>query len=95
MNRKQQRSDHHRQFFKMNFTKLSDFLMKMLYAVILLFILFDLSVCEYENTWNFYYEQPCCGNQNGHHIRHHRGKIVITFFFLHFIYEVYLQLHFI
>lgn len=29
---------------------------------------------EYENTWNFYYEQPCCANANGHHIRHHRGK---------------------
>uniref|UniRef100_A0A182TTT2 Uncharacterized protein n=1 Tax=Anopheles melas TaxID=34690 RepID=A0A182TTT2_9DIPT len=39
---------------------------------------------DYENTWNFYYEQPCCGSGqsnvggisiNGqHHLRHHRGK---------------------
>uniref|UniRef100_A0A182NI72 Secreted protein n=1 Tax=Anopheles dirus TaxID=7168 RepID=A0A182NI72_9DIPT len=37
---------------------------------------------DYENTWNFYYEQPCCGsgqsNVGGigftgqHHLRHHR-----------------------
>lgn len=32
------------------------------------------AVSEYENTWNFYYEQPCCSSSNGHHLRHHRGK---------------------
>lgn len=33
--------------------------------------------CDYENTWNFYYEQPCCGgNNNGqHHLRHHRDHV--------------------
>ncbi|XP_055528942.1 semaphorin-2A isoform X1 [Wyeomyia smithii] len=33
--------------------------------------------CDYENTWNFYYEQPCCGgNSNGqHHLRHHRDHV--------------------
>lgn len=36
---------------------------------------------DYENTWNFYYEQPCCGGSSSggaqHHLRHHRGKLVI------------------
>lgn len=37
----------------------------------------DTALCDYENTWNFYYEQPCCGNPTGfssHHVRHHRGE---------------------
>jgi hypothetical protein len=43
-------------------------------AFILLSIL-DTGLCDYENTWNFYYEQPCCSTPTGqHHLRHHRGK---------------------
>lgn len=37
-------------------------------------LLVDIINCEYENTWNFYYEQPCCSSQSGHHLRHHKGK---------------------
>lgn len=41
----------------------------------------DTATCDYENTWNFYYEQPCCGsgssNSGPHHLRHHRGKFNI------------------
>lgn len=40
--------------------------------------LLDYSVrADYENTWNSYFEQPCCGNNNGqqHHLRHHKGNI--------------------
>jgi len=30
---------------------------------------------DYENTWNLYYEPPCCtGSAAGHHLRHHKGK---------------------
>uniref|UniRef100_A0A182U8Y6 Uncharacterized protein n=1 Tax=Anopheles melas TaxID=34690 RepID=A0A182U8Y6_9DIPT len=31
---------------------------------------------DYENTWNSYYEQPCCGGTtNGpFHLRHHGGR---------------------
>uniref|UniRef100_A0A182NI70 Uncharacterized protein n=1 Tax=Anopheles dirus TaxID=7168 RepID=A0A182NI70_9DIPT len=31
---------------------------------------------DYENTWNSYYEQPCCGGTaNGpFHLRHHGGS---------------------
>lgn len=40
---------------------------------------------EYENTWNFYYEQPCCGTTPPHNVasnsingqvphRFHRGR---------------------
>lgn len=49
-------------------------LLQLIYTIIVLLLIIDSSVCEYENTWNFYYEQPCCGNSNGHHLRHHRGK---------------------
>lgn len=44
----------------------------------LFFVLIDSAACDYENTWNFYYEQPCCGSSSSssgpHHLRHHRGK---------------------
>lgn len=32
----------------------------------LLFLVFYVmyAACDYENTWNFYYEQPCCGGAN-------------------------------
>lgn len=39
---------------------------------------------DYENTWNFYYEQPCCGNTNGqHHLRHHRGENETAYLFIY------------
>lgn len=48
---------------------------------LLCFILIDTATCDYENTWNFYYEQPCCGSSSSsstpHHLRHHRGKFAI------------------
>lgn len=52
--------------------------MQLFYVILVLFLITDFGVCEYENTWNFYYEQPCCGNSNGHHLRHHRGKYNIV-----------------
>lgn len=34
---------------------------------------------DYENTWNFYYEQPCCsGNDMSSHARHKRGNTNAT-----------------
>lgn len=50
------------------------------YILMAILIVADSTVCEYENTWNFYYEQPCCTNLNGHHLRHHRGKYRHKFF---------------
>lgn len=42
---------------------------------VLFLLVIDNVYCDYENTWNFYYEQPCCGSPSGqHHLRHHRGK---------------------
>lgn len=35
--------------------------------------------CDYENTWNFYYEQPCCGNEVSNYAKHKRGKLYIFF----------------
>uniref|UniRef100_A0A336MJD2 CSON000679 protein n=1 Tax=Culicoides sonorensis TaxID=179676 RepID=A0A336MJD2_CULSO len=55
----------------------------MLLAFLFLFcILIDTVTCDYENTWNFYYEQPCCGtggtsNSGPHHLRHHRDNTII------------------
>ncbi|XP_065078888.1 semaphorin-2A isoform X1 [Ochlerotatus camptorhynchus] len=45
--------------------------------LLLMLLLLDGARCDYENTWNFYYEQPCCGsNGNGqHHLRHHRDHV--------------------
>lgn len=44
-------------------------------AMFVMLISVDYILCDYENTWNFYYEQPCCGNTNGqHHLRHHKGN---------------------
>lgn len=41
---------------------------------VLVTIIVDTAVSDYENTWNLYYEQPCCGGSTaGHHLRHHRG----------------------
>lgn len=43
--------------------------------VLLLLNFVDYAYSDYENTWNLYYEQPCCmGGNNQHHIRHHKGK---------------------
>ncbi|KAH8319899.1 hypothetical protein KR074_008957, partial [Drosophila pseudoananassae] len=31
---------------------------------------------DYENTWNLYYEPPCCtGSSLGHHLRHHKEHV--------------------
>lgn len=44
-------------------------------VIIFTSIIIDTIVSEYENTWNFYYEQPCCNLLIGqHHVRHHRGN---------------------
>lgn len=46
-------------------------------VVLSLCLMLDTALCDYENTWNFYYEQPCCSNPTGfssHHVRHHRGE---------------------
>jgi len=36
----------------------------------------DYARADYENTWNLYYEPPCCTGASavGHHLRHHKGK---------------------
>lgn len=36
------------------------------------------SPSDYENSWNFYREQPCCGSyaKTKHHFRHHKGKFL-------------------
>lgn len=47
-----------------------------IHIVLVLFLIIDIGICEYENTWNFYYEQPCCSNSNSHHLRHHKGKYI-------------------
>lgn len=51
---------------------------------------------EYENTWNFYYEQPCCGSSPAHEMgnningqvphRFHRGRysIIIIIYFIRY-----------
>lgn len=51
-------------------------------VIVLITIIVDTAVSDYENTWNLYYEQPCCGNTAGHHIRHHRGKCFFFFMFM-------------
>lgn len=48
------------------------------HIILVIFLIIDVGLSEYENTWNFYYEQPCCGNSNGHHLRHHKGKYVLA-----------------
>lgn len=55
--------------------------MKAIFISILLLGLTEFAFGDYENTWNFYYEQPCCGNTNGqHHLRHHKGNGKLTNF---------------
>lgn len=57
-----------------HFYKMFDIYVKLALIIVSICMLINIANCEYENTWNFYYEQPCCGNVNGHHIRHHRGN---------------------
>lgn len=50
-----------------------------LQLLLLLFIIYnvDYARADYENTWNLYYEPPCCTGAAaavGHHLRHHKGK---------------------
>lgn len=66
------KGDFRHHLFELN--KMPQVLFKLALGIVSLCLLVDIAHCEYENTWNFYYEQPCCGNLNGHHIRHHRGK---------------------
>lgn len=49
-------------------------LLQITHIVLAALLLIDIVNCEYENTWNFYYEQSCCSSQSGHHLRHHKGK---------------------
>ncbi|XP_055308240.1 semaphorin-2A-like [Sitodiplosis mosellana] len=35
----------------------------------------DKGFCEYENSWSFYYEMPCCSHSNSHHLRHHKENV--------------------
>lgn len=67
---------HFKQFSTMDRKYLSNrgLYLQFIFITLILCLMIDISVCDYENTWNFYYEQPCCGNSNGHHLRHHRGK---------------------
>ncbi|KAI8128918.1 Semaphorin-2A [Lucilia cuprina] len=44
--------------------------------LLLLLNFVDYAYSDYENTWNLYYEQPCCmGGNNQHHIRHHKDHV--------------------
>lgn len=49
-------------------------LLQATHFILALLIIINIVNCEYENTWNFYYEQQCCSSSNGHHLRHHKGK---------------------
>lgn len=67
---------HAKGLFAMNkreFT-VTGFVLQATHIALVLFLIIDVGFCEYENTWNFYYEQPCCSNSNSHHLRHHKGK---------------------
>uniref|UniRef100_A0A182M1Y0 Uncharacterized protein n=1 Tax=Anopheles culicifacies TaxID=139723 RepID=A0A182M1Y0_9DIPT len=54
-------------------TRPSMVLLVMVPTVLLLLFLPGVVLGDYENTWNSYYEQPCCGGTtNGpFHLRHH------------------------
>lgn len=62
--------------FKMNTNKLAvtEMLLQTSHIILVLLLIKLSSSAGYENTWNFYYEQPCCSNSNSHHLRHHKGK---------------------
>uniref|UniRef100_A0A182FE93 Uncharacterized protein n=1 Tax=Anopheles albimanus TaxID=7167 RepID=A0A182FE93_ANOAL len=49
--------------------------MPLLVLVLVLLLEAGMVQADYENTWNSYYEQPCCGGTaNGpFHLRHHGG----------------------
>ncbi|KAL5285645.1 Sema-2a.2 family protein [Megaselia abdita] len=50
--------------------------MKNIGFTIFLTLFVEYAYSDYENTWNLYYEQPCCGSTNGqHHMRHHRDHV--------------------
>lgn len=49
-------------------------LLQATHFTLVLLLIVNIVNCEYENTWNFYYEQQCCSSSNGHHLRHHKGK---------------------
>lgn len=44
-------------------------------SVLFFLLLLDTIVlADYENTWNSYFEQPCCNSIGPHYYRHHKGK---------------------
>lgn len=50
--------------------------MLLIQVLVVLLQFVDYAQSDYENTWNLYYEQPCCmGSQGGHHLKHHKGKL--------------------
>lgn len=72
----QRRIKHHIKPFTMNIKILAfkNLFLKTIRIVLVLLLMIDIGICEYENTWNFYYEQPCCSSSNIHHLRHHKGN---------------------
>lgn len=43
-------------------------------SVLFFLLLLDTIVlADYENTWNSYFEQPCCNTNGPHRFRHHKG----------------------
>lgn len=55
-------------------------LKQLLYLFVVLFKLSSwvlLASAEFENSWIMYKEQPCCGTNTNHHVRHHRGELPV------------------
>jgi hypothetical protein len=51
----------------------------LVWKILLFILLLNKSVLgDYENTWNSYFEQPCCGSTSNqqHHLRHHKGNLI-------------------
>ncbi|TMW46100.1 hypothetical protein DOY81_008819 [Sarcophaga bullata] len=56
--------------------KIATVIMVALQVLLLLLNFVDYAYSDYENTWNLYYEQPCCmGGISQHHIRHHKDRV--------------------
>lgn len=48
-------------------------------SVLFFLLLLDTIVlADYENTWNSYFEQPCCNTNGPHHFRHHKGRLKLN-----------------
>lgn len=49
----------------------------LLWISVIYILILDYTNADYESTWNFYYEQPCCLNINSHrHLRHRKGTVI-------------------